>query len=148
MPWLTVIGIVGDVRQLDLVSVPRPAMYFPASQDHGTGDTLRDWVVRTSSEPSPLVPAARESIWNVDSTLPITRVQTMAQLREAATGSQQFTLLMVGLFAILALVLAAAGLYGVTAYSVAQRTRELGIRVRLGAHRGRLLRAVFRHGDR
>jgi putative ABC transport system permease protein len=145
-PWLTIVGIVSDVRQLDLVSVPRPAMYFPASQDHGTGDTLRDWVVRTSSDPGALVPAARAAVWSVDTTLPITSVQTMAQIQGAATASQQFTLLLVGLFAVLALVLAAVGLYAVTAYSVAQRTRELGIRVALGARRGALLRAVLAHG--
>jgi putative ABC transport system permease protein len=148
VPWLTVVGIVGDVRQLDLVRVPRPAMYFPASQDQGTGDTLRDWVIHTSSDPTALVPAARNAVWSVDATLPITSVQTMAQLRAAATASQQFTLLLVGLFGVLALVLVIIGLYGVTAYSVAQRTRELGLRVALGARRGALLRAVLAHGVR
>jgi predicted permease len=145
-PWLTVIGIVGDVHQLDLIRAPRPAIYIPAGQDRQNGARLRDWVIHASTDPMVLVPAVRNVIWSIDSTLPITRVQSMEQVRSAATASQQFTLLLVGSFGVLALILAAVGLYGVTSYTVAQRTRELGIRVALGAERGALLRLVLAQG--
>ena len=147
-PWLTVVGIVADVRQVDLVRTPRPAMYVPASQDQGTTPALRDFVVRTSGDPAALAPSIRSAVWGIDSTLPVARVQTMEQAKATVTATQQFNLLLVSLFAGLALLLATSGLYGVTAYSVSQRTREIGIRVALGARGGTLLRLVLAQGVR
>jgi putative ABC transport system permease protein len=147
-PWLTVVGIVADVRQVDLVRTPRPAMYVPASQDQGTFPALRDFVVRTSGDPAALAPSIRSAVWGVDSTLPVDRVQTMEQAKATVTATEQFNLLLVSVFAGLALLLAASGLYGLTTYSVSQRTRELGIRVALGARGGTLLRLVLAQGVR
>jgi len=148
VPWLTVVGVVGNVRQLDLVREPRPAIYLAASQDAGTGDIIRDWVVRASADPATVAPTVRAAVSATDPTLPIARVQTLDRIRSAATAREEFTLLLVGLFGALALVVAVTGLYGVTAFAVAQRTRELGIRIALGATRLDVIRLVVALGGR
>ena len=148
IPWLTVVGVVGNVHQLDFVGQPRPAIYLAASQDSGMGDTVRDWVVRAAADPTALATAVRAAVSAVDPTLPITRVQTMDQVRSGALAREQFVLLLVGLFAAVAIVLAGVGLYGVTAFTVAQRTRELGIRLALGATPLDVVRLVIAYGGR
>ena len=112
------------------------------------GDTVRDWVVRAAADPTALATAVRAAVSAVDPTLPITRVQTMDQVRSGALAREQFVLLLVGLFAAVAIVLAGVGLYGVTAFTVAQRTRELGIRLALGATPLDVVRLVIAYGGR
>lgn len=147
-PWVTIVGIVADVRQLELIGAPRPALYLPASQDAGTGDTLRDWVIRASGDPTTLASAVRSAVWAIDPTLPISRIQTMDSVRSSYLGPQQLNLTLVALFGALALILAGAGLYGVAAYSVEQRRREIGIRMAMGAQANDVLRLVLGYGTK
>ncbi len=144
--WRTVVGIVGDVRHRGLDAAPRPEMYLPHAQfPAGTGRPQRSMylVVRTSGDPASLAPAIRNAVDGLDPDVPLAEVQTMEQALGSWAAERRLTMMVTSGFALVALTLGAVGIYGIMAHLVVQRTREIGIRIALGAVPGEILRLVL-----
>ncbi len=144
-PWYTVVGVVGNVKQNSLVTDQPNAVYLTEAQSWFADNTM-SVVVRARGDATALAPAVEDAIWSVDKNQALVRVATADQLMAAGEATRRFVLMLFAAFAMVALVLAATGIYGVLSGNVAERMREIGVRSVLGASRGNILRLVLGKG--
>ncbi|MGB8536184.1 MAG: ABC transporter permease [Acidobacteriaceae bacterium] len=145
LPWATIVGVVGDVKQASLAISRSEAFYTPTPQ-WSPVDSAQSLVVRTHGDAAMLAPAIKNAIWSVDKDQPIVRVATMGALLESSEAQRRFALTLFEAFGMVALLLAAVGIYGVLSGGVTERMREIGVRAALGASRRSILMLVLRQG--
>ncbi len=151
IPWQTIVGVVEDVRTVQMDQEPVPLLFFPLLQDIPDGGSDRTpnsmaWAIRTSGEPTALLPAIRQTVWAQDPNIPIADIRTMESMVRDSMARTSFSMALLVIAALVALLLGTVGIYGVISYVVTQRTREMGIRLALGAEEGLVAGMVLRQG--
>ena len=144
-PWYTIVGVVGDVKQVSLAGGLQNNVYMTSEQSW-FADPAQSLVVRTRGNSEGLVPAIQHAIWAVDKDQPVVRITSMEGLLARSAAQRHFVLILFDAFGLVALALAAIGLYGVIAGNVTERTREIGVRVAVGAQRGDIFSLIFQQG--
>src|SRR5439155_18914688 len=146
MPAITIVGVVGDVRRGGKAAALQPQVYLPAAQTNLYPVRLADFAVRATGDPHALVTALQREVWAVDPDQPITNVKTLDEVLSASMAQRRFELILLASFAVLAVGLAVVGVYGVVAYAASGRSREIGIRIALGASRSEVVALVVGSG--